>query len=85
MNIAGVLVHARPDQAGAVRELLEAMRGVEVHAMAPEGRLVLTIEMTDDRELAETFERLAQIPQIASTVLVYHHFEECGPEPPSLE
>lgn len=85
VNIAGMLVHARPDQAGTVRGRLEAIPGVEVHAMTPEGRLVVTIEKADDREMAETFERFAQIPQIVSTVLVYHHYDECGPEPPSME
>ena len=85
VNITGMLVHARPDQAGAVRSQLEAMPGVEVHAMTPEGRLVVTIEKADDREMAETFERFAQIPQIVSTMLVYHHYDECGPESQSIE
>lgn len=85
MNITGILVHARPDQAEAVRVRLEAMPGVEVHAVTPEGRLVVTIEKADDREMAETFEGFAQIPQIISTALVYHHFDECGPESQSLE
>lgn len=85
MNITGILVHARPDQAEAVRVRLEAMPGVEVHAVTPEGRLVVTIEKADDREMAETFEGFAQIPQIISTALVYHHFDEGGPEFQSLE
>lgn len=80
MNITGILVHSRPDQAEAVRGRLETMPGVEVHAVTPEGRLVVTIEKADDREMAEILEGFAQIPQIISTVLVYHHFDECGPE-----
>lgn len=80
-----MLVHARPDQAGVVRGQLEAIPGVEVHAVTSEGRLVVTVEKDDDRRMAETFESFSQIPQILSTVLVYHHFGESGPEFQSLE
>lgn len=84
MNITGILVHTRPDQTEAVRVRLEAMPGVEVHAVTPEGRLVVTVEKADDQEMAEALEGFALIPQIISTSLVYHHFDEGGPESQSL-
>lgn len=84
MNVSGILVHTRPDQTESVRVRLEAMPGVEVHATTPEGRLVVTIEKSDDREMAEALDGFALIPQIISTSLVYHHFGEDGPESQSL-
>ena len=44
MNISGVLVHTHPEQAESVREQLVEIPGVEVHAISPEGRIVVTVE-----------------------------------------
>ena len=44
MNISGVLVHTRPEQTNVVKNELDNLFGVEVHAATEDGRLVVTIE-----------------------------------------
>jgi nitrate reductase NapD len=43
-SIAGIVVHARPENRDAVAERLVLLRGVEVHAINEEGKLVVTVE-----------------------------------------
>jgi nitrate reductase NapD len=75
MNISGIVVHASPEKIEKVRAQLEKIAGVEVHASSAEGKMVVTIEKTGDREAADTFEEISRIPGILSTAMVYHHFE----------
>jgi nitrate reductase NapD len=76
INISGLLVHARPDKAQAVRARLRGIPGVEVHAVSPEGRLVVTLENASDRDMADTFERVQALPDVLSASLIYHHSED---------
>ena len=55
INISGLLVHAHPEKAEAVRARLLQMPGIEVHAVSPEGRLVVTLENASDGDMAATF------------------------------
>jgi nitrate reductase NapD len=43
-SIAGIVVHARPENRDAVAERLVLLRGVEVHAINEAGKLVVTVE-----------------------------------------
>ncbi|HET9699882.1 MAG TPA: chaperone NapD [Burkholderiales bacterium] len=85
INISGVLVHARPESAEAVRARLMQLPGVEVHAVSPDGRLVVTVENADDREMADTFERVQALPDVLSASLIYHHSEDTQDTAPSAQ
>jgi nitrate reductase NapD len=75
VNITGIVVSAQPGQADALREQLAAMAGVEVHAVTPEGRMVVTVEKATDREMTDVFDALNKLPGVLSAALVYHHDE----------
>lgn len=75
MNISGIVVHTSPDKIDMIRAQLEKIPGVEVHAASAEGKMVVTIEKSDDREATDVFEEISRIPGILSTAMVYHHFE----------
>ena len=88
VNISGLLVHTLPDTAQAVRGRLLQIPGIEVHAVSPEGRLVVTLENTSDRDMADTFERVQALPDVLSASLVYHHSEdtqETSPSPQEIQ
>ena len=60
VNITGIVVYTRPERSGAVRDALAAIAGVEVHAISPEGRMVVTVATCpplseDDLPSAEWF------------------------------
>lgn len=76
MNISGVIVHARPEQASAVRGHLIDIAGVEVHAATDDGRLIVTVEEANDRQLADTVLSLQQVPGVLSASMVYHEYDE---------
>jgi nitrate reductase NapD len=83
VNITGILVSAQPGQAERLRAELTAMPGVEVHAVTPEGRMVVTVEKATDREMTEAFDALNRLPGVLSAALVYHHDEDLVEAPRS--
>jgi nitrate reductase NapD len=76
INISGLLLHAHPDRAEALCAQLRQMPGIEVHAVSPEGRLVVTIENANDQDMADTFARLQALPDVLSASLIYHHADD---------
>lgn len=76
MNISGVVVRTYPRHIDNVSRALSALEGVEVHGANDDGRLVVTIERPGEQGLTEALEQLQAMPQVLSTSLVYHQFEE---------
>ncbi len=75
MNISGVLVHARPQRAAAVRERLLALPGTEVHAVADDGRIVVTVEDESEGIVADTLLQIQGLDDVLSAAMVYHYFD----------
>ena len=75
MNISSAIVHARPGALPAVEAGLAALAGVEVHAISPEGKLIVTIESDDDGGNVATYERIGQLDGVMSAAMVYHQTE----------
>lgn len=76
VNISGLLLHAHPERAEALCEQLLQMPGIEVHAISPEGRMVVTLENTGDNEMADSFARIQALPDVLSVSLIYQHSED---------
>lgn len=74
MNISGVLVHARPERVDAVARALADLASVEVHATAPNGRLVVTIEEPDG-VVGKTILQIERLPDVLAAALVYQRSE----------
>lgn len=75
MNIAGVLVHANGKRIDEVRTRLISLPGVEVHAVTPEGKMVVTVEEDDEQMSGDTVMRIHDIEGVLSAALIYHHFD----------
>ena len=75
VNISSVIVGARPGDAAVVRQGLAALSGVELHALAEDGRMIVTIEAPGDEATVQTFEAIRQLPGVLSAAMVYHQFE----------
>ncbi len=75
MNISSAIVHARPGELSRVEAGLAAIPGVEVHAISPEGKLIVTIESDDDSSNVATYERIGQLDGVMSAAMVYHQTE----------
>ena len=75
MNISSVIVIPHPDQIDSVSAALNGVAGVEVAAVSPEGKIIVTIETDEDRETIQTFEFITLMDGVLSASMVYHHKE----------
>ena len=73
MNICSLIVHARPERAQAVEEDLLALPGVDVHGGQAEGKLVVTVEDTEQSAAADTLTAIGGVKGVINTVLIYHY------------
>ena len=83
MSILGVIVRTRVADLAATELALHQMPGVDVAERAQaDGRLVIVIEDSADSPAAATMARIALLPQVLNTSLVY---EYSGPDAPAPE
>jgi len=75
MNICGVLVHALPEKGEAVAAAIAGLDGAELHDTVPDGRMIVTVEDTEDNSAGDTVLALHRLPGVLSAALVYHNFE----------
>lgn len=73
MNICSCVVHAKPGRGPLVAERLAELSGVEVHGGVEEGKLVVTLEDTEQAQAADTLGALNRVPDVINTVLIYHY------------
>lgn len=75
VNISSLIVGVHPDRSAEVKAGLEAMSGVEVHAVSEDGRMIVTIETPSDGDTVQQFETIRQLPGVLSASMVYHQYE----------
>lgn len=75
MSISGLVVHTRPEKSDAVKAAIASFPGTEVHADSGDGRLVVTVDVPNDREAADTLGKLGDIDGVLTTMLAYNYFD----------
>jgi nitrate reductase NapD len=75
INISSVILGVLPVDAERVRGKLQALDGVEVHAVAEDGRMIVSIESASEGATVDTFEAMRRVPGVLSASLVYHQYE----------
>ena len=75
MNISSAIIHALPRDVALVQTGLAALAGVEVHAVSPDGKMIVTIETEDDGSNAATYQLIGQLDGVMSAAMVYHQTE----------
>lgn len=76
MNVSSIVVIPHPQHVEAVVGALDAIDGVEVAAVSPEGRIVATIEAEGDAETIQTYELISHLDGLMSASMVYHQKED---------
>lgn len=79
VNISSAIVIPHPDHIQAVVERLKQIDGVEVAAVSPEGKIIITLEGEGDRETVATYETVSLLDGVMSASMVYHQ-KESDPE-----
>ena len=73
-HVASYVVNTRPEHGVGVAGRINAVPGLEVHA-EHQGKLVVTAEASDVRELADFAASLATVEGVISVAPVYHEYE----------
>lgn len=74
-HVCGVLVQIRPERLDQVRLGLGALPGVEIHHATDDGRLVVTVEDSDQSSAGDTLHRFHDVAGVVSASLVYHYHD----------
>ena len=75
MDISSVIVSARPEDGALVRDGLATLAGVEVHTVADDGRMIVTIEAESEQATVNTYEAIGRLPGVLAVSMVYHQVE----------
>ncbi|RTZ73749.1 MAG: ferredoxin [Gammaproteobacteria bacterium] len=73
MNLCSLIVHTRPEKGQQVEERLNQIPGVEVHGGVDEGKLIVTVEDTEDAPASDTMMSFNDIEGVISATLIYHY------------
>lgn len=74
-HLASLVVYSPADAVKTLTRSLD-IRGLEVHAVDPRGKLVVTIEADSAEALMRHIETLRAIPKVLSVQLVYQQSED---------
>lgn len=72
-HVASYVVSTRPEHATRVAQHIGSMPGLEVHAER-NGKLIVTAEAHNVRELAEVMDNLEQVERVIAVAPVYHEY-----------
>ncbi len=75
IHVSSVIVGTLPAMTSDVQRALAGLPGVEVHAVAGDGRMIVSIESADDSTTLSHFETIRQLPGVLAASLVYHQYE----------
>jgi nitrate reductase NapD len=80
-HIASLVVRCRPDRVASLEGVIAARPGAEVPASDAAGKLVVTLESTNEQTIARQLDEIGALPGVLSATLVFHHVEPGIPEP----
>jgi nitrate reductase NapD len=75
MHISSLIVHAKPGKDALFRTQIATLDGVELHAVADDGRMIVTMESVDDAAIRNTYEAIERLDGVISVAMVYHQVE----------
>ncbi len=75
MHISSLILNARPEAVPGLREDLAAVRGIEVHAVADDGRMVVTLECDDHQVTQTTYETIERLDGVLSVAMIFQQTE----------
>lgn len=75
MHISSLIVHAKPGTDALFREQISGLDGVELHAVAEDGRMIVTMESADDAAIRSTYFAIEHLNGVLSVAMVYHQVE----------
>ena len=73
IHIASLVVHAAPAQMQGVVDFVGSMDGAKVHAAAPTGKLVVTLEALSGEDIVAAVNRIQRAEGVLAATLVFQY------------
>jgi nitrate reductase NapD len=81
MTICSLVIQAIPEHLMDVSQVLNAMKGVEIHAQDERGKLIISIDHPSRSYCSEAMTEMTRIEGVMSTSLVFEYQEDLEPNP----
>ncbi|MBP2313903.1 chaperone NapD [Azospirillum soli] len=75
-HISSIVVHARPEAAGGIRATIESLPGMEVHAVSPLGKMIVTLETESEADIVTNLNTISLLDGVYAATLVFHSVED---------
>lgn len=72
LEIASILVQARPDRLDAAAQAVAALPNTQIYSRDPRGKLVVVIEASDVGSIGTTLNTISMLPGVLTAALVFH-------------
>ncbi len=73
-HVASLIGRSHPDHFGEISKNINAMQGCEIHGTDDSGKFIVSIEANNNKDIADRFINLQQIPHLIDLSLVYHEY-----------
>ncbi len=75
VHISSLVVHVLPQHLDSIKKQIEAFDSAEIYGDSPEGKIVVVLETENQGFITDTIDAINNLPNVLSTVLVYHQIE----------
>jgi nitrate reductase NapD len=72
VEIASILVQARPDRLSDVARAIAELPGTEIYSRSKVGKLVVVVEAADVGNIGEILNTISLLPNVLTAALVFH-------------
>ena len=76
VQIAGMLIHTRPDAMPDAMQTLRDLSTAEIHDTGLPGKFVAVLECAHERELGKIIEAIQALPGVVSVAMTSHFIED---------
>ncbi|HAV1360010.1 chaperone NapD [Vibrio parahaemolyticus] len=75
VHISSLVVHVLPEHLDEIKTQIETYENTEIYGDSPEGKIVVVLETENQGFITDTIDAINNLPNVLSTVLVYHQIE----------
>jgi nitrate reductase NapD len=72
VEIASILVQARPERLDAVVRGIERLSGTQIYCRDPKGKMVVVVEAADVGAIGAALNTISAMPDVLTAALVFH-------------
>lgn len=76
LHVSSLIIHVKPDKSTNLTTSIDAISGAELVTITDEGKAIVIIEASHQREIMECIDEINALDGVLHTGLVYHEFEK---------